>query len=49
VHSANNFGNKAFKIVLVYLLKVIVINLAFDILIALGSSIFRKIFFNSSV
>jgi hypothetical protein len=49
VYSANDFGNKAFKIVLVYLLKVIVINLAFGILIALSSSIFFKIFFNSNV
>jgi hypothetical protein len=49
VHSANDFGSKAFKIVLVYLLKVIIINLAFDVLIALGNSVFFKIFLSSSV
>jgi hypothetical protein len=49
VYSANDFGNKAFKIVLIHLLKVVVINLAFDVLIALNSSVFLKIFFGSSV
>jgi hypothetical protein len=49
VYSANDFGNKAFKIVLVYLLKVIVINLAFGVLIAFGSCVFFKILLYSSV
>jgi hypothetical protein len=49
VYSANDFGGKAFKIVLVHLLKVVVINLAFSILIALSGSVFLKIFLNSSV
>jgi hypothetical protein len=49
VYSANNFGNKAFKIVLVYLLEVVVINLAFNVLIALSSNVFLKIFLSSSV
>jgi hypothetical protein len=49
VYNANDFGGKAFKIVLVYLLKVIVINLAFSVLIALNSNIFLKIFLSNSV
>jgi hypothetical protein len=49
VHSANDFGGKVFKIVLVHLLEVVVINLAFDILMALGGSIFLKIFLSGSV
>jgi hypothetical protein len=48
VHSTNDFGNKVFKIVLVHFLEVVVINLAFDVLIALSSSIFLKIFLSSS-
>jgi hypothetical protein len=49
MYSANNFGNKIFKIVLIHLLKVIVVNLALDILVVLGSNIFFKIFFSSSI
>ena len=49
MHNANDFGSKAFKIVLVHFLKVVVINLAFGVLIALSSSIFLKIFFSSSI
>ena len=49
MYNINDFGSKTLKIVLVYLLKVIVINLAFNVLIALGSSIFLKIFLSSSV
>jgi len=48
MHIADDIYNKALEIVLVNLLKVIVINLAFNVLIALGSSIFLKIFFNSN-
>jgi hypothetical protein len=40
MYNANDFGNKTFKIVLVHLLKVIVVNLAFDILIAFSGYIF---------
>jgi hypothetical protein len=49
MHNTNNFGNKALKIVLIYLLKIIVINLALDILIAFSSYIFLKILLYSSV
>ena len=49
IYNTNDFSSKAFKIVLVNLLKVIVINLALDILIALNSYILLKVFFSSSV
>jgi hypothetical protein len=49
VYNTNDFGGKVFKIILIHLLKVIVINLAFNVLIALSSSIFFKIFLSSSV
>ena len=49
MYRIDNIYSKALKIVLVNLLKVIVINLAFNVLIALGSSIFLKIFLSSSV
>ena len=49
MYNINDFGSKTLKIVLVYLLKVIVINLALDILIAFGSYIFLKILLYSSV
>jgi hypothetical protein len=49
MYSANDFSSKAFKVVLVHLLEVIIINLAFNVLVALSNSVFLKIFLSSSV
>jgi hypothetical protein len=49
MYNTNDFGNKTLKIVLVYLLEVIVVNLALNVLVAFSGYVFLKIFLSSSV